>query len=346
MSRDMDIDTKFLNNIFFPEHSFKLENCGFLNSESTKKIGLYNKNIRNEMMVSVIIDKKECAEIPSEKIYGHWDYLLITLFGFKFTVKRIKSDCSLNSNSNTNTEVTNQFIIKSGSGDKVFKVNRAYLDKQNEKDKNEPPRVEITKSGITLSSYNEKDRLESISCKTAILYIISQAYPQEMQRLTEKVSNITLTENKSYLKGFFIRCKKITRLFIKICSRKKNKLNNYNDVLKEILDFRVKFLSDMPLEIDKAYTTFEIWKKLKETFYLSEFISELDNKQKTLIDYKRDEFQRKASSLGLRLAILALLLTAVSAVNDGNQLYNNFSYFHAMAFVVFIVILLYSVFKK
>lgn len=319
--------TDFLNNDYTPEHLFKLKNCGFLNSPSTKTIHLYNKNILKEMKVSVIINEKECKEIPSEKIFGKWDYLLITIFGLKFTINRLpKQKSSANDKCSEHNEIPTKFLIKKGE-ETYFSIKRAYLNKQEEncrgEDSTKEKNIEMDKDEISLFSYQDKnngkdetDRLESLSCKTAILYIISQAYTLKMQSLLEDVSKLTLTDKKSIFVKIFLRCKKLIKLFIKILFSRKKEKKDYNKVLKEILDFKVRYLSEIPLETDRAYTTMKVWDELKKTFHLDKFISELDSKQKALVDYKRDEFQRKISKWGLIISLGAIILTGISAYCD------------------------------
>ena len=369
MSSNKEPDTDFLIQKKGPKHKFCLKDCGFLNSNNTKQIGLYNKNILEQCLISVIMDKDDdgCDHIDSESIYGKWNYLLITLFGLRFTVKREKYNKNEKLPRNLPQDNTKKFIVKCIKEDSTtfdkniksvdlqkyiikFDINRIYSEKKPNKKiyKNiskfdtSSKYMSITNKQISFyeqitatknpeqTEQNKKDifPLERISCKTAILYIISLAYRLKMQELLDRASELTLTDNGNifikswkFTKSTFSKFTNYLKKFpAKIRTNLLTKKKDPNKLIKELLNFKVRYLSEMPIDVDNAYATKKVWDEIKETFYLNDCINELDSKQRDLIDYQRNKFQESISSKGVIIAIFAIFLTGISACNDGYEL--------------------------
>lgn len=325
---------------YTPKTTFSLEDCWFINSLTTKKISLFNKNIARDCKVAVVVNGKELSSITDskEEIFGKWDYLLVTIFGIKYSIRRYMTNTAKDIEDisiDNRIKREYKFIIKKESDPNFrYEIRRFYLTDAEEKlpqnyklikTKDDAPKyMQIDTGEITLctvqdkknpSTAEKKDILESLSCKTAFMFIISHALRLKLNSFLDETTVDLFNDQsspespkKGVLSKIINEYKKAKTDFSGLYKNKEK--------LQKIQEFKIKYLTQNPINIERAYTVINVWENIESTFFLKERMKELENKLDSLADINRTDFEMFLQKYGLYLALSALALTGVSALND------------------------------
>ncbi|WP_295365408.1 hypothetical protein [uncultured Succinivibrio sp.] len=324
---------------YTPKTTFTLDQCWFINDVNTKQIHLFNKNIAEACKVAVFLNGEELSDITHNKaeIFAKWDTLLVTVFGIKYYIKRILPQTTENGETNSiesRISTEQKFLISNESDSKFnYEVRRLSLIDSNEK---LPEDFKILKGKkgplgyLKLNTYEatlcslfskKKDALESLACKTAFMYIICHALRLKLNRLLEETTDCSFKEKTDLLTRIKNYWKENRTFSIKDILNKLS-WNENRMLIQDILEFKVKFLTQMPINLNRALTVIPVWKEIESVFFLKDHITELENKLDTLNEINKANFEAYLKKYGTIVAFFLFIFTAISGINDFIELIN------------------------
>lgn len=263
-----------------------LTDCWFLNGEnSSYKVRFIYEQIADEFKITPIINKQECHDLRQDSLYGHWDTLLVKIFGIRFVCERAASS----------------FIIKFKDGFDIteFRVNKESAENANpglissSYAVGENTLINLTNKQITVIA--PQSILEKVACRTSILFMLSQAYIRKMQYALDDL--ITLGKKKMSYKDKYIRKEK-----------------TLDQLFQEILEFKIKYILTRPVKNNRVEDTARIWNTLYDFYNIRQYLDDLDSKMKDLKALQDNKGMEKLTTINNRIAFFAAAATVVGII--------------------------------
>ena len=244
----------YLNNRYTPAQGcfHPLADCSFINGRNNYKVKFMYEHISDVFQIAPVMDGQQFTNLADTNLYEKWNYLLVKVFGIRFVVHR----------------ADNTFVVhvKDGYDISEFRIFRTASEIALPETYKDSYRVGETTS---ISLHNKElqviapqNMLESVCCRTTVLYILAQAYIKRMQYDLNRL--ITLgKENKKSSGGFFFR-----------------KENTVDLLFQDATEFKIRYILDMPLKTNRVEDTAVIWNSLYQFYNVKQYVADLDSKMK------------------------------------------------------------------
>lgn len=278
----------YLNYKYEPAQScyHPLTDCSFINGKNNYKVRFIYEHISDEIKIAPIMDGKQFTVLDDVNLYENWKYLLIKIFGVRFVVHR----------------VDNTFVIHTKDGYDVsqFKVYRTASEIVMPEALQNAYKVSDTTS---ISLHNKElqviapqNMLESVCCRTTILYMLAQAYIKKMQNSLDNL--ITLgKEKKQTKKGFF-----------------KKKENSVDHLFQMATEFKIRYILDMPLKINRVEDSAVIWNMIYQFYNVKQYIVDLDSKMKDVKLLLDNTGMNNLAATGNKIAYIAAAIGVIGVI--------------------------------
>lgn len=268
----------YLNNNYEPAHDcyHPLSECSFINGKNNYKVRFMYEHISDEIQIAPVMDSQQFTSLADVNLYENWKYLLVKIFGVRFVVHR----------------VDNTFIVHAKDGYDIseFKVYRTASEIALPDTYQDSTRVGETTS---ISLHNKElqviapqNMLESVCCRTTVLYMLAQAYMKRMKKELDTL--ITLGNEEKPKKGFFL------------------KKENIIDILfQKATEFKIRYILDMPLKKGRVEDSAQIWKLIYQFYDVKQYVIDLDSKMKDIKLLLDNKGMNKLTATGNKIAYIA-----------------------------------------
>lgn len=297
-----NIIERFLEGEYTPEKVTKLKDCGFItnSNKNSKQIKFIKDEITELVDVSVLSNKKEYLENNDQY---DWAYLLISFLDVKLTIHRIQDKLYVK----TKDDKENPFRIEGVSVEENQSSLQDFIDVS--KDSKNDTFIEIKNRAIKICA--PKEAVVPMVNKTALLYVIAQAYLQKLDGDFETLKTLFSKEETFFNKV-------LNYLGISSSSKK-----SFKNTLLEIKNDNAKYLISQPIDTARSTSMAMIWEELFKFFNLDNQIREKKDKLNILDDtHNRTKEEKIKSHRNIIWMIVAAIIAGV-VVNLITKLISN-----------------------
>lgn len=281
----------YLSGIFTPPQAkaLTLTQCWFLNGrDNTKNVRFIHEQIAEKFQIWVSRDCTIQEDTHDLNLFGNWDYLLISLFDIRFVVVRL--------------DELGQFVVKTPEYSCISEYPIYRNICSNPATVKDAVRVgdntSIEVNNQFIKVYTPQNMIEYVSCRTTLLYILSQAYIQRMIKSLDALITFN-TKKGRFTDSYYGECTDLNQLF------------------QKCIEFKIRYILVKPLDVKRVNDTTKIWNEIYNNLDIKAYIEDTDAKMKdikTLQDNKGMEQMTLASN---KLANLSNWIAGMAAFGTG-----------------------------
>lgn len=289
---------RYLNGTYTPKDSNfnNIVDCWFLNGKKpNNKIRFIHGKIAEKFWISTRMEGESFSDLANHyELYKHWDELLINVFDVRFAIQR----------------TSNSFTISTGRDDDddnyfdsvIYTVNMVPLENINKQELQYYSQVGET-TFIRLSNKcvdvcTVENMMENVCCRTALLYILCQAY---VIRMKTGLDDMIYFGNRPTRKTKFLSFS-ARRQEQNLAADNLLKIEN---LYRKLTEFKIQNIMEMPLRINRIEDTANIWISMYNFFGIKGYIMELDTKMKDFKSLIDNANMKALTEKGNKIAYIA-----------------------------------------
>ena len=287
----------YLNYRYSPADKFfhYLTDCWFINgNKNSFKVRFMYEHIADEILIAPMLNNEWQTDLNTN-LFGNWDCLFVEIFNVRFAV--LRDDNSFVIRFMDGYDITDFKILKTSSETAPHKLFSSSVQISDT--------TFIQIHNRELQVITPRNMCESVSCRTAILYMLAQAYIKRMQSSLDNLITLGKTPRRSYGGGFLKRNIPI------------------DDLFQDATEFKIRFILDMPLKINRVEDTARIWSLIYQYYNVKQYILDLDSKMKDVKLLLDNKCMNHIAITGNRISYFAAIFGLLGVLGTWLPIFRN-----------------------